>query len=44
MLRKIMAINFRFDPYVVNVQRDTFGNIVSGGIDNRKVKTYRTRI
>ncbi len=27
----------RIDPYVVNVERDTHGNIVDGGIDNRNL-------
>lgn len=43
-VKKNNGYQFRIDPYVVNVQRDTFGNIVSGGIDNRKVKTYLEKL
>ncbi len=43
-VKKNNGYQFRIDPYVVNVQRDTFGNIISGGIDNRKVKTYLEKL
>ncbi len=43
-VKKNNGYQFRIDPYVVNVQRDTFGNVVSGGIDNRKVKTYLEKL
>ena len=43
-VKKNNGYQFRIDPYVVNVQRDTFGNVVSGGIDNRKVKNYLEKL
>jgi len=30
---------FRIDPYVINVERNSQGDIVEGGVDNREIRT-----
>ncbi|MBO5414444.1 MAG: peptidoglycan bridge formation glycyltransferase FemA/FemB family protein [Bacilli bacterium] len=39
-IKKNKGYILRIDPYFVNVQRDTNGDIVDGGVDNRKVSNY----
>ena len=39
-IKKNKGYILRIDPYFVNVERDTNGDIVEGGIDNRIVKKY----
>ena len=39
-IKKNKGYILRIDPYFVNVERDTNGDIVEGGIDNRIVKRY----
>lgn len=43
-IKKNKGYILRIDPYFINVQRDTFGNIVDKGIDNRKVKGYLNKL
>lgn len=37
-VKKNKGYEFRIDPYVINVERDTNGEIVQGGIDNRDIR------
>lgn len=39
-VKKHHGYQFTIDPYVINVERDSFGNKVDGGIDNSSVKDY----
>lgn len=43
-IKKNKGYILRIDPYFVNVQRDTNGDIVDGGVDNRKVLDYLTEL
>lgn len=39
-IKKNKGYILRIDPYIINVERDSAGDIKEGGIDNRKIKEY----
>ena len=38
-VKKNKGYEFRIDPYVINIERDTNGDIVEGGIDNTDIRS-----
>ena len=38
-VKKNKGYEFRIDPYVINIERDTNGDVVEGGVDNTDIRT-----
>ena len=38
-VKKNKGYQFRIDPYVINIERNSGGDIVEGGVDNRSIQT-----
>ncbi len=38
-VKKNKGYEFRIDPYVINIERDTNGDVVDGGIDNTDIRS-----